>query len=238
MLKLLIADGTEEFALALSDALRDTYQIRTCSRGWEVLSQLRSFTPDLLVLDMMLAELDGISLLQQAAQEGLRPMVLVTSRFFNDYVLESLENLGVGYAMRKPCDINATVSRLKDLSRRIPDREPAAPPDPRESVSALLLHLGMAARLRGYACLREAVLMMMEDPGRSVTKEIYPQVGARTGGNAVQMEHAIRSAIAKTWKKRSPGTWDAYFPTDANGVSKCPTNKEFICRLADSLTRK
>lgn len=237
MLKLLIADGTEEFVLALSDALRDTYQIRACSGGREVLSLLRGFSPDLLLLDMMLPELDGISLLQQAAEEGIRPMVLATSRFFNDYVLERLESLGVGYVMRKPCDINATVCRLHDLSQRI--RVPAQTrPDPRNAISAALLNLGFAASLKGYACLREAVLLMMEDPGQSITKELYPEVGKRTGGNRVQTEHAIRSAIAKTWEKRDPGVWDAYFPPKAGGVSKCPTNKEFICRLADSLGLK
>lgn len=238
MLKLLIADGTEEFALALSDVLEDAFSIRICSRGREVLSLLHSFQPDLLVLDLMLPELDGISLLQQARREGMRPMVLVTSRFISDYVLETLESLDVGYAMRKPCDICATVERLKDLAQRLGAGENALLPEPREQVSALLLHLGVAARVRGFACLREAVLLMMEDPARPITKEIYPMLGALMDGNAAQMEHAIRGAITKAWRERTPEIWNNYFPQDANGASRCPTNKEFICRLAASLSQK
>lgn len=233
MLKLLIADGSEEFSLALADALGDNCQIRICANGKEVLTALHQDAPDVMLLDMMLPEIDGISLLQQAAAANICPMVLATSRFFNPYVLEMLEELGVGYVMRKPCDINATVARLKDLSQRI--RTPMkSQPDPRNTVSTLLLNLGIAPRLKGYACLREAVLLMTEDPVRSITKEIYPDVAKRLGGNKEQVEHVIRSAIQKAWVKRDVRVWESCFSQNCSG-GKCPTNKEFICRLSDVL---
>lgn len=231
MWKLMIADGSEEFSLALADALRDTCQIRICASGKEVLALLRDDMPDVLLLDMMLPELDGISLLQQATAAKICPTVLATSRFFNPYVLEMLEELGVGYVMRKPCDVNATVARLKDLSQRI--KAPAkVQPDPRNTVSTLLLNLAIPPRLKGYACLREAILLMAEDPGRSITKEVYPDVAKRLGGNKEQVEHVIRSAIQKAWVKRDSQVWETYFSKSSSG-EKCPTNKEFICRMAD-----
>lgn len=107
-MKLLIADGNEEFRRALAAELQGAYHVRCCGDGKEALSLLRSFVPDVLVLDLMLPELDGISLLQSAASAGLCPMVLVTSRFYNDYILGALGELSVGYMMRKPCDIPAT----------------------------------------------------------------------------------------------------------------------------------
>ena len=233
MLKLLIADGSEEFSMALADALRGTCQLRICPNGKEVLSILRDDTPDVLLLDLMLPELDGISLLQQAAADNICPMVLATSRFFNSYVLETLDELGVGYVMRKPCDVNATVARLMDLSQRI--RTPVKlQTDPRNAVSTLLLDMGIQPRLKGYACLREAVLLMAEDPGRSITKEVYPNVAKRLGGNKEQVEHVIRSSIQKAWTKRDIQVWAAYFPSNCSS-GKCPTNKEFICRLSDVL---
>ena len=110
-MKLLIADGNEEFRRALAAELQGAYHVRCCGDGKEALSLLRSFVPDVLVLDLMLPELDGISLLQSAASAGLCPMVLVTSRFYNDYILGALGELSVGYMMRKPCDIPATAAR-------------------------------------------------------------------------------------------------------------------------------
>ena len=145
-MKLLIADGNEEFRRALAAELQGAYHVRCCGDGKEALSLLRSFVPDVLVLDLMLPELDGISLLQSAASAGLCPMVLVTSRFYNDYILGALGELSVGYMMRKPCDIPATAARIGDLSRHI--RAPlVTPPDPQTQVTNLLLSLNIPSKL-------------------------------------------------------------------------------------------
>ena len=168
-MKLLIADGNEEFRRALAAELQGAYHVRCCGDGKEALSLLRSFVPDVLVLDLMLPELDGISLLQSAASAGLCPMVLVTSRFYNDYILGALGELSVGYMMRKPCDIPATAARIGDLSRHI--RAPlVTPPDPQTQVTNLLLSLNIPSKLRGYAYLREAIPRMMKDPDRPLQR--------------------------------------------------------------------
>lgn len=232
--KLLIAEGTEEFRIALADALSGAYHVRTCREGREALEQLRSFGPDILVLDLMLPGLDGISILQRAAEAGLRPMVLATTRFISDYVLESVDRLGVGYLMVKPCDVGATVSRLADLNRRISQPIPA-PPDPRSYVSNVLLMLGIPTKLRGYGYLREAVLLMAENPGQSITKELYPAVAARCGCEPSHVERSSRSAIATAWKKRDEQTWRFYFQPDGDGTLSRPTNAEFVTRLSETV---
>ena len=236
MLKLLIADGTEEFAQALCDSLRGAFYIRTCADGREALSLLRSFSPDVLVLDLMLPELDGISLLQMAVESGICPMVLATSRFVNDYVLEAVDRLGVGYLMKKPCDVHATVARISDLTQRI--RRPVlSKPDPRTQVSNLLLALGFSTKLRGYAYLREAILLMAARTSQSITKELYPAVGERCSSTAMQVERSIRSAISAAWEHRDHRLWNMYFPPDGNGCETKPTNAAFISRLANGLLR-
>ncbi|MGM9548994.1 MAG: sporulation initiation factor Spo0A C-terminal domain-containing protein [Faecousia sp.] len=233
-LKLLIADGNEEFRQALAEELKGAYYVRCCSDGKEALALLRSFAPDVFVLDLMLPELDGISLLQSAAASGIRPTVLVTSRFFNDYVHESMETLGVGYMMRKPCDIPATAARIGDLSRHL--RPPLVPPpDPKTHVSNLLLSLGIATKLRGYIYLREAVLLMAKNPGQSITKELYPSVGAICGCKGTHVERSIRSAIETAWKQQDSRVWQLYFRPGPDGVISRPSNAAFISRLADAL---
>lgn len=234
MQKLLIADGTEEFRLALADMLRGAYLIKTCRDGKEALNLLRSFRPDVMVLDLMMAELDGISLLQEASQLDIRPVVLATTKFSNDYILESAGRLGVAYVMLKPCDTGAVVARLSDLTERL---EPPAvtQPDIRTSVTNLLLSLGVPTKLRGYACLREALLVAMRDPGQSVTKELYPAVAEICGGNAFQVERSIRSAIHTAWDRRDERVWRLYFQPGPDGSVPRPTNAAFISRLADRL---
>ena len=61
---LLIADSSEEFRNNLINALQGNYRIQSCQTGKEALEILRNATPDLLIMDLMLPELDGLTLLQ------------------------------------------------------------------------------------------------------------------------------------------------------------------------------
>lgn len=232
--KLLIADGTEEFRLALSEALQEAYHVRSCKSGKEALSILHSYHPDVLVLDLMLPELDGISLLQSASAAGICPMVLATTRFISDYVTESINYLGIQYLMVKPCDIRATIDRIRDLSKRIHRIDPA-PEDPKLRISGILLSLGMPAKLNGYDYLQVAILQIARHPGQAVTKELYPHVAAVFGVDKANVERSMRNAIAAAWAHRDEQVWLQYFPADADGVLHRPTNSTFICQLAKAL---
>ena len=123
---MLIADPSEQFSTALADVLRGAYIIRLSRDGRETMELMSSFRPDILVIDLMLPGLDGISVLRQAAAAGQSPMVLAMSRYISDYVAEAAAVLGVGYLMLKPCDVQATAARIEDLSQRLrqpPDRK-------------------------------------------------------------------------------------------------------------------
>lgn len=233
-LKLLIADGTEDFRLALAEALADTYQVRLCADGRQVLELLSSFKPDVLVLDLMLPGMDGISLLHAAAMADNPPMVLATTRFLNDYVVDSAVRLGVGYMMQKPCDVGFTAARIGDLSSRL--RPPPVPVrDSRTQVTRLLQTLGVPAKLQGYGFLREAILLMMADNTQSLTKILYPEVARICGCEPAHVERGIRGAVSKAWEGRDESIWRRYFTPDATGRIPHPTNGAFICQLAEIL---
>lgn len=234
MLKLLIADPSDDFRQVLAEQLQGTYIVRQSWEGKQALDLLRQFQPDVLVLDLMMPGLDGISLLQDAADSGIHPMVLATTRFVSAYTLAAAEQLGVGYLMVKPCDIQATVRRISDLTQR--SRVPVNPrPDARVMVTGLLLSLNIPAKRKGFPCLQEALLEAMHNPGQSVTKELYPKVAQRCGGNPIQMEHLIRTAIDAGWQRRDEKIWRRYFSPNADGQLTRPTNAEFISAIASRL---
>ena len=235
MRKLLIADAGEEFRSELAENLKPAYMVHECRDGHQALQMLHSLKPDILVLDLMLPGLDGISLLQEAAEAELQPMVLATTRFVNDYVLDAAERLGVGYVMVKPCEVRATVSRIADLTHRL--KAPSVSrPDPRTLVANVLLSLSVPTKLKGYACLREAILEAMRDPSQQLTKEIYPKVGERCEGNGVQVERAIRSAIKAAWNRREERVWRLYFRPNMEGILERPTNAAFILGIANRMS--
>ncbi len=232
--KLLIADGSAEFRFDLSKALQGCYHIRHTGEGHEALSQLRSFAPDILVLDLMLPGLDGISLLQSAAQFNIHPVVLATTRLLSGYMTQTLERLGVGYVMVKPCDTAAIAARIADLSQNM--KTPLlVTPDPKSMISNVLLNLGVPTKLKGYACLREAIQIFAEDPDQTITKQLYSEVASRCNATVTQVERAIRTAIESAWEHQDTQAWRRFFPEGEAGLRARPSNGEFVSRLADYL---
>ena len=236
MKKLLIADAGEEFRMALQDYLCDRYIIQVCKEGNETLQLMESFRPDVVILDLLLPGVDGVTLLQKAAERGLCPTVLATTRFFSDYVLEAMERLAVGYVMVKPCELSAVAARLSDLMQREEDACEVTKPDMRTVVDNVLRELSFQTHPRGYATLREALLETIRSPGQQVTKTLYPTIGKLCGGNAEQVEHAIRRVIHQAWTYRNQEVWDSYFGVGSDGkTTKCPTNKVFIMTVASRI---
>ncbi len=231
MYKILIADGAEEFGLALVETIRGKYQIQVCRDGQSAWKMLHDFAPDVLVLDLLLPGLDGISLLQMAHEEGMCPLTLATTRLINEYVMESVEKYRVGYLMVKPCNLKAVALRLSDLTNSLSENTDVRL-DPKRKIYHALLELGFPTKLKGYTYICEAALIMSRDFSQSVTKEIYPVIAKNVAGSAQQVERAIRNAIACAWNKRNVRRWSRYFQPDTRGDVPKPTNAELITRLA------
>ena len=236
MPRLLIVDSNEEFRLLLTDTLRNAYCVNTCRDGLEALQMLRSFRPDLVVLDLMLPGLDGITLLQRAQEEGIRPIVLTLNAFPSEYVMGALAKLEVSSSMSKPCDITAIADRLADLSADIcPAATPAA--DLKTAVSSILLALGFPTRLDGFRFLNAGLPLYMKDPGQSMTKELYVAIGQLYGKDAKQVERSIRSAIATALQIGDQRLWRQYFGTPDGQIPR-PPNNEFFGRIATVMAQQ
>lgn len=232
--KLLIAEGAEELRGALLDMFRGSFQVLCCADGYEAQKRIPDFRPDVMVVDVLLPGIDGLSLVQWTLEQGIRTRILLTTRLPSDYILEAAARLGVGYVMMKPWDAGAMAARVEDLSRTL---APAAVigADPEARVSGLLLTLGLRPKLRGFACLREAVLLSAGEEHMSVTKVLYPEVAKRCGCESAHVERNIRSAIDAAWSVRDEKIWRLYFVPDGAGKLARPTNAAFISRLADSV---
>lgn len=231
--KVLIADDSDDFTRSLMQALGDDFHIRCCRTGKEALSLLHSFQPDLLVLELMLTELDGISLLQTAVASGCKTNVLVVTKLFNTYASDLMTHLNIRYVIRKPCDPEATVDRIRDLIRLT--APPHAPDDPKVQVAKMLHALSVPTKLNGYTYLKQAIWEMARSPGMPLVKELYPAVAAVFGCECHQVERSIRTAIAAAWENQDEEVWRRYLKTESSHPLRRPTNSEFIIQLAEQV---
>ena len=231
MRKLLIADSNEAFRLALADILQHHCQILCCGTGTEALRILRDENPEILILDLMLPELDGLTLLERAHSENLRPAVLAVTSILSDYILRSAEATGIAYVMRKPCDIRSVADRALDLPAK--GSVPMPVRDDRRLVSDLLLRLRISTKHKGYRYLLEGILVISRDPAQSITKELYAEVAKRCSCKRENVERPMRNALEAAWDRGDPQVWAQYFPEKTNR----PTNAEFLSRMAQELTQ-
>ena len=232
--KILIADPSEEFRFVLSLALGKEYTVLSCATGQQALALLRSEHPDFFVMDMMLPGIDGLSLLGTARAEQVCPPTLVTSRFFQDHIISALQKQNVVYLMSKPCELDAMVGRIQDLVAEFSPRiffQPA----PRSAVTAALFELGIPAKRVGYGNCREAVLLLKENPGALLSKEVYPAIAKVQHSSAGSVEKNIRDAITYAYDRRNNAVWARYFSTAPNGQIPKPTNRVFLSTLAEIL---
>jgi class 3 adenylate cyclase len=95
------------------------YEVVTAADGEEALARAREVDPDLVLLDIMMPKLDGISALKQLKQDAaLRfiPVILLTAKSDTADVVAGLEAGGDDY-LTKPFDQAALIARVRSMLR-------------------------------------------------------------------------------------------------------------------------
>lgn len=96
---------------------RAGFAVRSVPDGQGALLVLRDYNPDLVVLDVMLPELDGIALLPEIRRLTTVPVVMLTAR---TELTEKLAGFSAGADdyVGKPFDLDELIARLRTLLRR------------------------------------------------------------------------------------------------------------------------
>ena len=99
----------------------DSYEVLMANSGPEALEIARSEIPDLVLLDLMMPEMDGIevcSRLRSSRSTYLIPVIMLTASALHDHRLEALRT-GVDDYLSKPFDPEELEVRIQSLIRRI-----------------------------------------------------------------------------------------------------------------------
>ena len=240
----IIADNTEEFCSNLTATLKrsDGFQVlATANDGEQAIRLVRERKPDVLVLDLMLAKQDGLSVLKAIANMDTKPVTLATSRFVTDYVASSAASLGARYLMMKPCDMNALVERLEEIRNEDKHHRSPSPRSNTTSIESMVTNIiheiGVPAHIKGYQYLREAIIIAVGDMDviNAITKVLYPQVAKTFQTTPSRVERAIRHAIEVAWDRGDLDTLQRFFGYTVSNTKGKPTNSEFIALIADKL---
>ncbi len=175
--RILIVEDEEDLLQTLSHNLKyEGYEVLTARTGTEGLKLALKQKPDAVMLDIMLPEKDGFTVLKELRQRHREiPVLVMTARNFEADVLKGFD-LGADDYVTKPFGLKEITARVKRLVQRGPTGGPAPGPtiykfgdvevrfEPREVVKA---GQQVALSFKEFELLR----YLIEHRGRTVSRE-------------------------------------------------------------------
>jgi two-component system alkaline phosphatase synthesis response regulator PhoP len=116
---LVVDDDVKTVELVKLYLNRDGYRVLTAYNGVEALRLARESHPDLIVLDLMLPELDGLEVCHTLREESDVPIIMLTAKTTNQDKLTGLE-LGADDYVTKPFSPQELAARVRAVLRRLP----------------------------------------------------------------------------------------------------------------------
>ena len=157
-------------------------------------------------------------------------------------------NMGADYYMIKPFDMHTLYTRIRevanqnDITAYAGDEAvlPAGEITIDEKVTNIFLSIGIPAHIKGYAYLREAVRMVVEDHDviNRITKELYPGIAKRFSTTSSKVERAMRHAIEVAWSRGRLDSVNRIYGYKVFSAEDKPTNGEFIALIADKVSMR
>jgi two-component system, OmpR family, response regulator len=118
-IRAVVVDDEDSLTDLLSMALRyEGWDVRIADGGQKALQLAREFRPDVIVLDIMLPDIDGMQVLSRLRADGLQmPVLFLTAKDALDDRIAGLTIGGDDY-VTKPFSLEELVARLRGLIRR------------------------------------------------------------------------------------------------------------------------
>src|SRR5512147_2535303 len=124
--RILVVDDEERMVRFIRMNLEhDGFQVSEAFNGKQAIQRLRDVTPDLILLDVMMPDLDGFEVLETIREISTVPVIMLTAKGEEDDRIRGLE-LGADDYITKPFSPRELVSRVKAVLRRTEAANPAA----------------------------------------------------------------------------------------------------------------
>ena len=256
-IKIIIADDNLEFATTFEKFLNeeeDMEVVAVAKDGVEAYDKIIDLKPDVVLLDVIMPNLDGIGVLEKLNEGDFMPTCIMLSAVGQDSITKKALNLGASYYIVKPFEVDLLIKRIRDLKNRNTGREynfirreirptyinldNTKKEDNLEAIVTNMIHeVGVPAHIKGYQYLRDGIIMVVQniDVLNQITKQLYPDLAKKHKTTPSRVERAIRHAIEVAWNRGRLDIMENVFGYTVDANKGKPTNSEFIAMIADKL---
>jgi len=126
---ILVVDDEPQITRVLKTTLSSQgYGIRTAADGKQALQEMKSWTPDLVITDLRMPNMDGLQLCRAIRAESRVPIIVLSVKGEETIKVESLD-AGADDYITKPFNVNELLARVRAALRRV-----AVPLEPEAAV--------------------------------------------------------------------------------------------------------
>jgi len=239
-IKVLIADDNIHTANAIELALKtdsDFECVAVASDGLEAIKNIKSYLPDVILLDIVMPYNDGFCVLNFISeQESYNPIIIILSSLTTDYNIKKSSALGAKHFIAKPFDLNNLLNTIKEIYHMQDSSSISTSSKPEtlvktnhvEIIYDIVNSLDISIKLKGYTYLCELLIMCCSNVNKvySLSKDLYPYVANKYSENVGSVERSIRTAIHKAWSQSKFNNSPLF--NKKREKEKCPSNSEFI----------
>ena len=251
-ISVLIADDNKVFTDELAAYIKTLPDMKVAGvayDGNEAWGMINETKPDVVILDVIMPERDGLSVLKQLSSTKVKkPVCILASVTGSSSIMDTAMKFGADYYLLKPQSMSAIADTIRNFSSVLADvvvpvkeqisAVPQAQSFDLESIVTEFIHeLGVPAHIKGYQYIRSAIMMVVEDMEllNYITKQLYPTIAKKYKTTSSRVERAIRHSIEVAWSRGKAETMDEIFGYTVDTGKGKPTNSEFIAMVADRI---
>lgn len=242
-IKLLMVDDNIQLIEAVKEYFSNSSKIEVVFEAYDGLSGIELIDKqkdnyDIVVLDLIMPNKDGLYVLEEMKQRGIDKKVIVSTSYNTVEVIRQVSDYGVSYYLLKPFDFVDFEKRVLELTNKKESKNIDLRHNNIQLAITKILHeLGIPSHIKGYQYIREGVGIIFERPETigGITKELYPELAMKFDTTVSRVERAIRHAIEVSWNRGDWHLMEEIFGNSVDIDKAKPTNSEFMVTIADKL---
>lgn len=233
--KLLIVDDNTSICKILSDFLKNIEDIKICDichNGIDATKSIQEFKPDIILLDLIMPELDGLGVLKFLNEHSFeKTKVIILSAIGQDNILKEAFLYGAQYYMIKPFNLKSLEDRIRLIMR---DDEPLIKNNnfDETKIKKHIIDIGIPTNILGYRYINESLKNILGKSESWLVTDLYKSIAEKNFTSEQCVENAIRNAVSRAYKKNND-LYQKLFPK--NFYDRKPSNSLFLTVLAEYL---